>query len=55
MNKGNKFKDSTIKLGFEVYFQGEEDEKKARKELLPLIKKMWELGNRLRDYKAGVK
>lgn len=39
-----------IKLGFEAYFQGEDDEKKARKKLLPLIRKLLKIGNALLPY-----
>ena len=33
-----------VHLGFETYFQGEEDEKKARKDLIPWIIKVFKHG-----------
>jgi len=48
-------KQCPILLGFELYFQGEDDEINARKELLPLIKKLRRHGNSIMGYKVGEK
>ena len=54
MSEKKKFKKSKctwrkcpIRLGFELYFQGEDDEKEARKRLYPLIRKLYKMGKRL--------
>lgn len=36
-----------IRIGFEIYFQGEKEEKEMRKSLLPLLKKLYDSGSRV--------
>jgi len=54
-----RWKNCPIKIGFEIYFQNEEDETSAKKTLLPLIKKFFNSGNRLnqfcKEHKEGKK
>lgn len=48
--KGKKITSNCpILAGFEIYFTGERDEKKARKKLLPLIKELYEHGKLICD------
>ncbi len=39
-----------ILLGFEVEFQGEDDEKEMREILLPLIERLYKMGTRIKKY-----
>ena len=49
-----KWKDCPVRYGFEVYYCGEEDEKWARKKILPLIKKLFNIGKPLQQYAIKV-
>ena len=42
-------KDCPIRMGFEVYFSGEEDEKAARDNLLPTLRQLFKLGSNLKE------
>jgi len=44
------WRDCPIRLGFELYYQGEKDEGKARKSLLPLLMKFLKTGRILKRF-----
>lgn len=48
--KNCKWKECPIKLGFEIFFQAEDDEKWARKKILPLILKLFKLGTNIENH-----
>lgn len=43
------WENSDVRVGFELHYQGEEDEAKARKTLLPLLKFLFQMGYRVRN------
>ena len=45
-------KQCPIMFGFEMYFQGEKDETRARKLILPLIKRLYDWGSGLVECKT---
>lgn len=46
MKKRNcNWRNCPIRFGFEIYFQGEKEEKHARKHLYPFIEKFFKAGN----------
>ena len=51
------WKDCYIRIGFEIFYTGEKEEKYARKHLLPHLKKLFDSGMRIKracmDVKCG--
>lgn len=52
MNKTNKkctWKDCAVRIGFELFYQGEVGEDKARKNILPKLEAFFALGNNVKE------
>lgn len=45
------WKNSPTRIGFELYFQAEDDEKEARKGLYPFIRKLFDMGCVIQQFK----